>query len=320
MSGESMPVLLVHGTDEFLKRRQVNRVRRVKERDGWTVSEIDGEESGVLDSVFSMSLMFGSNRLYIVSNPEKLPAKEVAAHIAEPDEKVILLLVSEAEKQIGEVLGLVPSTHVRTFNLPPFYKMEEYAAKFVVNEVKARGNAIEERLALNLVQKVGDDLGVLSYEVEKVCTLVGPGAEIAPAHLRGTLAALAETEGGGIVEALGAKDLTRLSAELNRYLESRGGDPTIELCGRVLTPNFVRWLQASSLFEAGMSPAAAAGSVAANPWYWEHKVLPLAMRWRTSGCARLLRIVAKAQTLVFSGAIAPFAFLESALLEAVQDG
>jgi DNA polymerase III delta subunit len=312
------PVLLVGGSDEYQRRRLVNKVVSTRRGEGWSVMPVDGKEEGALNPVFAMSSMFEGSTLCVVSNPEKLPVAVVADHIQSPDPKVVLLLVAEGDKLSGPIFDLVPKGCVKTFALPPFYKLDEHAAAFVQNEVKARGSKIESGLASSWVRRVGNDLGVLSFEVQKAVLFAGDGVELTASHLRETLAALSETDGSAVLEALGRKDSKHLSMEMQKYRQSRGGDPTIELCGRTLTPSLTRWLQAAHLAQAGMSSAAAAGSVGANPWYWEHKILPYAMRSGVVGCARMLGIVADAQTLVFRGGINPFAYLEASFLAFFQ--
>lgn len=320
MSEEVIPVLLVAGTDLFNRRRLISRVVTMRQSEGWTVMQIDGSKPGALDSVFAMSMMFEESRLCVISDPEKLDPTIIAEQISSPDPKLTLLLVSDSDKPDSPVFEPIPKTHRQVYNLPPFYKMDEYAANFAVREAKSKGNSLDDKLALSLVKKVGSDLGVLSFEIQKACLLAGPGVAIEASVLRETLAALSETDGSSVVEALGYRQEKKLAVELTKYQESRGGDPTIELCGRVLTPALIRWLQATHLDGMRMTPAAAAGAVAANPWYWENKVLPYARAWGVPGCARLIRIVAKAQTLVFQGAVSPFSYLESSLLVAVQSG
>jgi len=278
------------------------------------VTPVDGSKPNALDTMFSMSSLFEASTLAVVENPEKLPPEIISEQIQSPDPKIVLLLVTENDKPSGPVFDLVPKTNIKLFHLPPFYKLDEYAADFAVLEAKARGNSIDPSLALALVKKVGSDLGVVSFEVQKASIFAGPGVAITASHLRETMAALSETDGTAIVDALGFKEVKRLSVELGKYRASRGGDPTIELCGRVLTPTLTRWLQAAHLSEAGLSPAAAAGSVGSNPWYWEHKILPPALRWKVSGCAKLIRAVAKSQALLFQGAVSPFSYLEASLL------
>lgn len=308
------PVLLVGGTDEFQRRRFVSKIVSSKSKGGWTVTPVDGSEAGSLDPIFAMATMFEGQNLAVVSNAEKLSPKIVEEHLKDPDPKVTLLLLSESDSPKGPVFDLVPKSHVKIFSLPVFYKMEEYATDFVVQEAKGLGHHIDEKLAKSLVRKVGLDLGVLSFEIQKASMLVAKGDPITIDVVKKSLAPLSDTDGTAIVEALGVRNAPTLASELTKFRKARGIDPTIELCGRVLTPTFTRWLQAAHLSKVGMSPAAAAGSVGANPWYWEHKVLPPAQLWGVSGCAKLIRIVARSQTLVFQGAVSPFGYLEASLL------
>jgi DNA polymerase III delta subunit len=311
------PVLVVGGSDVYQRRRLISKITETRRGQGWNVLPIDGKEPDALDSVFAMSAMFEAPTLCVVVNPEKLSPAVVIDHLQSPDPKVVLLLVTESDKPSGPFFDLAQK---KVFTLPPFYKLEEHAAAFVQSEVTALGGSFDPpSLATSLVRRVGTDLGVLSFEAQKAVLFAGTGTPITATHLRETLAPLAETDGSSIIEALGTKNQKKLAAELQRYQSTRGGDPTIELCGRILTPALTRWLQAAHLAEAGMSASGAAGSVGANPWYWEHKILPHALRWKVSGCARLIGIVADAQTLVFRGGLAPFTYLEASFLAFLRD-
>lgn len=310
---ENPPVLIVGGSDEFQRRRFVAQVIARRRSEGCSIVPVDGKESDALDGVFSTAMMFGTRTLCVVSNPEKLHPPFVAEHMRSPDPLVTLLLVTESDKLTGPVFEPVPDGLRRVFTLPQFFKMEEYATKFVLNEVKERGCSIDANLARSLVRKVGTNLGVLFFEVQKASMLVVSG-EITAEALRSTVAPLLEVDGSSITDALGMRDGRRLALEMHKYRSSRGSDPTIELCGRVLTPALTRWMQAAHLHDAGMSAGAAAGSVGANAWYWEHKVLPFALQWGVGGCARLIRAIARAQVAVFQGAINPWALLETSLL------
>jgi len=308
------PVLLVAGSDEYQRRRLISKISSTRASEGWAVTEIEGGDKDALETVFSMSVMFASQNLVVVTSPEKLPLPTLTQHIASEDPSITFLLVSEEDKPSGPVFDLVPKAKTKIFTLPAFYKMDEYAANFAVSEARTRGNPLDFDLALSLVKRVGIDLGMISFEVQKASLLAGSAATITAAHLRETMAPIAETDGNAIADALGSRDRRRFVLEMTKYKNSRGGDSTIELCGRVLTPALTRWLQAAHLSELKMSPESAARSVGANPWYWENKILPCALQWKVSGCAKLIRVVAESQTLVFQGSISPFSYLESALL------
>jgi len=315
----SASVLIVGGSDDFLRRRLISKITTARRSEGWNVLAVDGKEKGALDAVFATSMMFGTPTLCIVENAEKVDPGVIRSQVTDPDPNVTVVLVTESDKPSAAVFESVPKESVKIFTLPPFYKREEYATNFAVAEAKARGCVLDPTLAGALVKKVGADLGVLSFEILKAATYAGPGT-ITAEHLREVMAPLMEADGTAVLEALGSKNLKRLMLEMAKYRETRGGDPTIELCGRIITPAVTRWLQAAHMHQSGMSAGAGAGAVGANPWYWEHKVLPYAVRWRVGGCAALIRAMARAQTLVFQGAVSPWSYLESSVFELVQTG
>lgn len=323
MSGvEATPgVLIVAGGDEYRRRRFVRTFSSRKASEGWVVYPLLGTEHEALGAILSSTgVLFSAPALCVVSVPEKLPIELLKRHVAEGGDSVILLLVFEGEKPSAAVSALVPKTVIKTFSLPAFYKMEEYAVEFVREEFKALRIGVDPGLALALVRKVGTDLGMLSFEVSKAAMLCqAQGVSVAsPEIVRETMAALSESDGSGLVEALGAANLKRVATELSRYRASKGGDPTIELCGRVLTPTVLRWFQAAHMDASGVSPQAAAGRMGANPWFWENKVLPVARGLGVDRCRRMIAVIAAAQTAVFSGAVSPWGILESGLFQILK--
>lgn len=311
------PLLLVSGGDEYRKRRFIRGLVTKKQQDGWTVYPLVGTAHGELDQVLSTTgVLFPGNALCVVTTPEKLPLNIVKAHSLDTDPCVVLLLVYDTDKPSGPIADLVPKTATKSFTLPAFYKLEDSAVEFAREEAKSRGVSLEHTLALALVKKVGTDYGFLAFEVEKAARLAtAQGVKtLGPEIFKGTIAPLSEADGSGILDALGVGNKARLATELSRYKASKGGDPTVELCGRVLTPTALRWFQAAHMSANGVSPQGAAGRLGANPWYWEHKVLPPARALGVVGCKNLLSVISKSQTAVFSGWVNPWGVLESGLL------
>jgi len=309
--------LLVGGSDAHRRRTFVRETVAKFVREGYDTVPLDGTDRGGLQSLMGfVGVLSSKPTLAIVTHPEKLVPGDVADHLRDPNPLLTLLLVSEADKPSGGILDGFPAAQTKTFTLPPFYKLDEYAAEYARELSKSRGVDLPDGLARALVKLVGNDLGVVSYEVDKVvryATTLGVTL-LEPSHLKGTLAPLTELDGGSVADALGTRNAKLISDELARYKNSKKGDPTIELCGRTLTPTAFRWLQASYLHAKGMSVATAAGRVGSNPWYWEHKVLPCARAWGVEGCRGLVNVIAKAQTAVFDGAVSPWDVLESGLL------
>ncbi len=284
---------------------------------GYTVQPVDGADRGALQTIMgTVGVLFPNPTAVVISRPEKVHPDDVSDHLREPNPLITLLLVSEVDKPSGGILDGVPASQIKTFPLPPFYKLDEHAAEYAIARAKEKGVDLPDALARALVRRVGNDLGVVSFEAEKAARLaLALGVKVLePANLRGTLAPLTELDGSTVVDALGTKNARALSDELSRYKASKKGDPTIEFCGRTLTPAVFRWLQASSLHERGWSVTAASGRVGASPWYWENKILPVARLWGVEGCGKILEVISRAQSAVFDGAVRPWAILESGLL------
>lgn len=309
--------LLVGGTDAHRRRVFVQNFIAKCVKNGYTTHPLDGgDREGLQSLVATVGVLFPNLTLAVITRPEKVKPEDIADHLREPNPYLVLLLVSEVDKPTGGVLDKFPAAQTKLFPLPPFYKLDEHAADYACELAKAGGVQLSDGLARILVKKVGNDLGVVSFEIDKVVRLsCALGVKILePIHFRGTIAALTELDGSTVADALGTRNVRLISDELLRYKVSKRGDPTIELCGRILTPTVFRWLQATYLQSKGVSPAGAAGRVSASPWYWEHKILPCARIWGIGGCQELLDVIARAQTAVFDGTIRPWGILETGVL------
>lgn len=311
------PALLVAGTDEHRRRVFVREFIAKLSREGYLIHPLDGGDRDGLQGVMSsVGVLFSNHTLVVVTRPEKVTPEDVADHLRDPSPYLLLLLVSEEDKPSGGILDGFPAANTKTFSLPPFYKLDEHAADYARELCKSKGVDLPEPLARALVKKVGNDLGVVSFEMDKAIHLARAlGVKtLEPVHIKGTMAPLIELDGGAVVDALGTRSRRVIADELARYKKSKKGDPTIEVCGRSLTPSVLRWLQAAYLHAKGISPASAAGRVGSSPWFWEHRVLPSARNWGVEGCREILGVCAKSQEAVFSGAINPWGILESGLL------
>lgn len=315
------PALLVAGSDAHRRRVFLRDFLSKCSANGYAIQPMDGADRGALQNLLStVGVLFPNPTVALISRPEKVHPQDVGDHFRDPDPLLTLLLVSEEDKPAGGVLDGFPPAHTKTFSLPPFYKLDEYAADFARECAKSRGVDLPDALARAMVKRVGNDLGVISYEAEKASRLaLALGVKVLePVHLKGTLAPLTELDGSTVVEALGTRNARILADDLARYKNSKKGDPTIELCGRTLTPAVFRWLQAATLHARGWSITAAAGRVGASPWYWENKILPAARAWGVEGCRGILSVVARSQSAVFEGYVRPWVILESGLLRLVQ--
>jgi len=311
------PALLVAGTDGHRRRVFVRDFISRFSRDGYLIHPLDGSDRDALQGIISsVGVLFSNPTLVVITRPEKVAPEDVADHFRDPSPHLLLLLVSEEDKPSGGILDGFPAANTKMFSLPPFYKLDEHAADYARELCRARGVTLPDLLARALVKKVGNDLGVVSFEIDKALHLAKAlgVTTMEPVHIKASMAALTELDGSTLVDALGTRNRRLISDELLRYKKSKKGDPTIEVCGKSLTPAVLRWLQACYLHGKGVSPASAAGRVGSSPWYWEHKVLPSARDWGVDGCRDLLGVISKSQEAVFSGSLNPWGILESGVL------
>ncbi len=314
-------LLLVAGTDEHRRRMFTQATITKFQAKGYSIFPVDAEDhDSITNLIATTGVLFSGNTLAVIANADKLLLEDVSSHMLDPNPALTLLLVSESAQPKGEVVSQVPKAQTRIFTLPAFYKMESFAAEYAVEVAKQHGMTLSPEIAKALVQKVGSDLGVIFYEVGKVVQLakvLGINV-IEPIHVKEAMAPLMELDGSALVAALGTRRIALVASELQRYYQSKRGDPTIEVCGKVLSPNIIKWLQAAHMHEKGLPAGAAASRVGANPWYWEHNILPQARAWGVTGCKQLLHVIARSQVAVFEGALKPWGILETGILRAIR--
>ena len=127
---------------------------------------------------------------------------------------------------------------------------------------------------------MGNDLGMLHFEVSKVCSLLEYEGEeeITVSHLQGSICRLGEASVFSLSEALGFANRRRVAIALKALQTTHSGDITIKVC-RFLAPTALKWFAAAVLDERGVSPKKAASELGQNQWYYKKQILPVAKKW-----------------------------------------
>lgn len=301
------PAMFLYGSLDPLRKRLLNSTLVTLTKEGYTLVSVSAKEAGAVEEALQGASLTGCPTVIHVTEAEKVPPKgEVLDHIKSPTPGVVLLLESDQDEPKGAVFDAIDKRVRKGYPAPSTWKAHEYAVTFLMKTLADKNLKIEESLADSWVQKVGPDPGVLLFEAEKVGKLLPAGSNVTAAVVRGTMAALSETDGRRVGAAIVPGNRVALLRELDAYHKSRGDEATIALVGSVIYPQVFAWYRALSLEKKGLSPSSAAAAAAANPWYWENKVLPPARSWKLDGCAALIRLCAEAQEAVFRGAADPW--------------
>jgi DNA polymerase III delta subunit len=306
-------IFAVSGTNSFLRRRSVRSLIKTYEGQGFRVSYIDGGESFAFQDAIS-SILKGSVFL-VVGKPEKI---DLGLFQGIPENIIVCLEydgdTDNKKDKFIEFLGSLGRSH-KSFPAPKAWKMSEFATKFLVSEFKGYGKTIFPEYAETVVERCGSDLGVLSFEVQKIVNLMGSSVDtVTIEHIRDAIAPLAETTVQPIIEALKDKNPSKLSRHLGYIKDTMKTDPTIFIC-RVLASQSYQWFAILDLKRNSVSDSEIPGKLKMNEWVYQNKILPgLTQKWSIKNVLDLIEILAVSERNVVSGKLNPWLFLVSSLL------
>jgi len=311
-------LLVVSGGQTLLRLRFLHELIATQRSEGWAILKVNGTDPLAVRDALGGDLFVARKTLAVVTEPTKIDLDLLQLHATDTNTDTTLLLhiegAPDGRTKFGKFVKKLDGSH-KAFPLPTEWKAPDVAVEFVVAEVKLHGYTIRPALARALVNRVGSDLGLLRFEIQKMVLLAhANGSEIVDkAEVKGGMAPIAEASVGPMIEALAARDQKRLAQALHRVRKTSKYDPTMRIC-RFLGSTVIKWMQATHL--ENMPPKAAAMELGLNPWYFENKILPPATRWGKKGTVQLVTDLAASERAVLSGAQSPWTVLSARLLAA----
>jgi DNA polymerase III delta subunit len=325
-------VVLFSGTDGYRLRKFLGSLAKSYIGKGWRVERGDATLENVNQASPVGIFQEKAKKLFLLFVMDaKLKKKKketmvpgwiqkVVAHSKNPKSDSRIALWMEGNPKKGgafQYLVEVLPAH-RKFALPTkFWEVPKDAMTLCIEEAEERGKILPEELAQSLVEIAGTDLGFLSHEVLKLCTLLDyeQKEKVTPQDLSGTIAQIGASSVGPLVDAVGAASIRKVSNQLRWIEKTHAGDPTIKVC-RFLAPTVLKWYTTSILHERGISPSEAASEMGAHKWYHKTKLLPVARRWGAGRLWELLGILAASERDVLKGRASPWVGLCARLLRA----
>jgi len=311
-------LLVVSGSEVLLRRRFINHIRATQLAAGWGVEDVDGSDSMAVRDVLDGGMFVVGHVLGVVHTPQKMDLDLLTKHHEATDYEVTLLLHIEGEPdgrtKFGKFVKKLGNVH-KGFPKASEWDGPKVGATFIHSEVEGYGMTIRPALAHAVIARVGSDLGMLAFEVEKMVLLAQAAGvtAIEPEQIKGAIAPIAEAAVAPIVDALATRNQKRLSKALASIRRTSKTDPTMRIC-RLLGSSVTRWIQAAHL--DNLPPRAAATELGINPWFFENKVLPPARLWGKAGTVRLAADLAASERAVLNGAVSPWTVLTARLLAA----
>lgn len=310
------PVVVLAGTEDYLRDRELRKACLAASVSG---RDIVHAATGVAAfGAAAHASMFGMETLVVVP-ASGVSADQVQQHIEAGRGPASVILVVEGspdEKRYPAIAPVHGSARI-VFERPDKASGRRKAAEaFARKEAGRHGGNLPDKLATALVKVVGTDLGRISFEVLKACTLAGCSdrVQVSADDLRDTLHQPTGVDMTGIARALRRRDVGRLLLELDRFASRIGGAPEMLLLrGRGGPADLaMRWLRISSLIESGAGTMEIAERVGIPRWAMAEEE-SAARRWGGESLRSLVRSLAHAESATLKGAPAPWIHLCSAL-------
>jgi DNA polymerase III subunit delta len=224
VSGEPLqPVYLLTGND---RPKVARALRRLRARFGAeSVEQLTADTASGSDAVAAcnaLGLFAGDDggRLVVVEGVErwrKADVEAVTAYLGDPVPGAVLALVAGEPARSDALTQAVAKTgQVLTFDAP---KPRDLPA-WVRAQFEAHGASIDADGARALVEIVGDDLGALASEAEKISTWAA-GRPIARADVEALATPGRETTAWALTDAWGERDVAALLVACEAELERR---------------------------------------------------------------------------------------------------
>lgn len=315
------PVLLLSGTHTFRCLRTLEEVISHQREEGWKVEYVDGQDRETLSSHLQGrgSFLFGEesdNTLVVVRRSNKVDVDLVLQHHDNPEPSVVLLLYQEGKAK-GSHKKLSEHIDARlVHDLPPLYKADQEAIDFCIEESERHGKEISYRLASAIVDRCGNDLGYLRFEILKACTLAGDSRELTVEHVGRSLAPVREVPVDRLIRAISVRDAAASMRAFSLIEQTHSGDPTVKIC-RYLLSKVVMWLAASDLLSKGFPEKEAAGRMEVHPVVYQKAFLPAARVWGKEDLRALLKAISRSDRLARSGAVDAWSGLTAGALSCI---
>lgn len=313
-------VIILFGTDIFEVRARKKEFRKEVERSGWEIRTLYSDDlsaikscRGVLGSFFSRKILF------VVEVGSGFKDFSYLSEITGEDEsKTAVLVYCEGKVPAGlkKLIKKTPKSYIDEYPLPPVYMQEEICEDFCLSYSRSQGLSMKKRAARLLVRRVGPDKIFLSYEIDKLGTMVDDG-EIPFSLVKKESMRVMSSPVAILVDAVAAKDINKLNRALV-LMEKYSSSPTMPVC-RILGNNILQWMSVKTLMEKNLSVQEISQELGSkSKWVLENKVIPVARAWEFEDLDKILGFISETENLVFSGAADAWLYFVSEIEERLR--
>jgi DNA polymerase-3 subunit delta len=182
-AGSLEPIYVVHGDEDFLKRRVLLKLRQICFGDegeclGWTVLEGDRAEFAAVRDELSTLGFLSEHRLVQVSQADKFVTNhraQLEKYAAEPSKRGTLVLEVKTWLSTTKLAKLVPVEATLVCKALPAGRLPDWCVRWARTNYQKQLSSAGARL---LIEYVGSEMGLLDQELGKLAVYVGAAPKI----------------------------------------------------------------------------------------------------------------------------------------------
>jgi DNA polymerase-3 subunit delta len=263
---------------------------------------------GVLEFLQTLPFL-GNRRLLVIREIQKFEEwKHLTAYLKDPNPSSLLLMTSsELKRSSAQFKALSANAQISELRRP----YGKALIKWVVDRFQKEGKKIDAQLAEILIQTGGEDLGILSTEIDKVVLSAGNSEKI-------THGDLAVSVPGGVeivfnfLDALGDRNSTRAMSSLKTLLMN---DSPPEYLVHMMAWHYRQLLRGAELVKSGLSPTQAAVKMGKKYSSLKEKFARQLGRTTEGDLVKALEILADCDLALKRGHVPQGVLLDRAVLE-----
>jgi DNA polymerase-3 subunit delta len=267
---ELKPVYLLTGTD---RPKIAVALKRLRKRIGEDATEqLHAGEAAAADAIAAcnaLGLFGGEARLVVVDGVESWKAadvKELEPYLAAPAPSTVLALVGDGVKRDSALAKAV----AKKGQILAYDVTKKQLPEWVGEQFARLGASVDRDACRALVEAVGDDVGDLASEIEKLATWAG-GEQITRAAVEELAVGRAETPIFAVTDAWGRRDVAATLRATESLLDRSHRPRSAELIRLVasLVGHVGRVRKASRLADEGFRSSEIASRLKMHPFVAE---------------------------------------------------
>ena len=315
------PVLVMGGSEQFLVQREIRNAKLSMFKNGIRTERVSTDNE-VIDLLTGCGTFGDTCLIHIeIDNVNELTIKEL---LDNPLPQVCLLV--ESTKELPKKcswLDLVPKKMIREHNIPSKQadrvKVAQRFLSYECDRILGTSNTIEDNLSNAIVNVVGVDLGILSFEATKyaLCAKYNGVQKITSDIVTGLIKQGEDLDLDGLRQSLKLKDKKRLALSLYKIRTKSTTDPTMLMLKGRGGPLDVLYnlLLVKQCLKQKKTPEEISSRLGIPLWILQKDLLTVAGNWEMKTLKQMVYLLAELESKILKGCPNSWAACESILLK-----